>query len=52
MGVDSGFKGLKKKSGSVKSVERWLQTVRVTQSSDAQNGVDSFSGLPHFSSLV
>jgi len=32
---------LKKKGGSVKSVERWLQTARVTQSSDAQNGVDS-----------
>ena len=43
---------LKKKGGSVNSVERWLQTARVIQSSDAQNGVDSFSGLPHFSSLV
>ena len=32
---------LKKKGGSVKSVERWLQTARVTQSSDAQNSVDS-----------
>jgi len=32
---------LNKKGGSVKSVERWLQTVRLTQSSDAQNGVDS-----------
>jgi hypothetical protein len=32
---------LKKKGGSVKFVERWLQTARVTQSSDAQNGVDS-----------
>jgi hypothetical protein len=32
---------LKKKGGSVKSVEGWLQTARVTQSSDAQNGVDS-----------
>jgi len=32
---------LKKKGGSVKSVERWLQTTWVTQSSDAQNGVDS-----------
>jgi hypothetical protein len=32
---------LKKKGGSVKSVERWIQTARVTQSSDAQNGVDS-----------
>jgi hypothetical protein len=26
----------------VKSVERWLQTARVTQSGDAQNGVDFF----------
>ena len=32
---------LKTKGGSVKSVERCLQTARVTQSSDAQNGVDS-----------
>ena len=26
----------------VKPVERWLQTARVTQSGDAQNGVDFF----------
>jgi hypothetical protein len=32
---------LKKKGGSVKSVKCWLQTAWVTQSSDAQNGVDS-----------
>jgi hypothetical protein len=32
---------LKKKGGTVKSIERWLQTARVTQSSDAQNGMDS-----------
>ena len=32
---------LKKKGGSVISVEHWLQTARVTQSSNAQNGVDS-----------
>jgi hypothetical protein len=31
----------KKKGGSVIFVERWLQTARVTQSGDAQNGVDS-----------
>jgi len=44
---------LKKKGGSsVKSVERWLQTARVTQSSDAQNGVDSFNGLPHYRNVL
>jgi hypothetical protein len=43
---------LKKKGGSVKYVERWLHTARVTQSSEAQNGVDSFNSLPHFSSLT
>jgi phage repressor protein C with HTH and peptisase S24 domain len=32
---------LKKKGGNVKSVEHWLQTARVKQSSEAQNGVDS-----------
>jgi len=26
----------------VKSVERWIQTARVTQSGDSQNGVDFF----------
>jgi hypothetical protein len=42
---------LKKKYGSVKSVERWLQTARVTQSGDAQNGVDFFQwrlSLPQY----
>ena len=38
---------LKKKGGSVKSVERWLQTARVIKSSDVQNGVDPFNGLSH-----
>ena len=41
-----------KKGGSVKSVERWLQTARVTQSSDAQNGVDSFNGLSHYRNVL
>jgi len=43
---------LKKKCGSVKSVERWLQTARVTQSSDAQNCVDSFSIVPHYRNIL
>jgi len=43
---------LKKKGGSVKSVERWLQTARVTQSSDAQNGVDSFNGVSHYRNFL
>ena len=43
---------LKKKGGSVKSVERSFQTARVTQSSDAQNGVDSFNGLPHYRNVL
>jgi len=43
---------LKKKGGSVKSVERWLQTARVAQSSDAQNAVDSFSGLSHYRNVL
>jgi hypothetical protein len=43
---------LKKKGGSVKSVERWLQTSRVTQGSDAQNGVDPFNGLPHYRNVL
>jgi len=43
---------LKKKGGSVKSVERWLQTARVTQSGDAQNGVDSFNGLSHYRNVL
>jgi len=42
----------KKKDGSVKSVERWLQTARVTQSSDAQNGVDSFNGVSHYRNVL
>ena len=43
---------LKKKGGSVKSVERWLQTARVTHSGNAQNGVDFFQwplSLPQYS---
>jgi hypothetical protein len=43
---------LKKKGGCVKSVERWLQTARVTQSSDAQNGVDPFKGVSHYRSVL
>jgi hypothetical protein len=43
---------LKKKGGSVKSVERWLQTARVTQSSNAQNGVDPFNGLSHYRNVL
>jgi hypothetical protein len=43
---------LKKKGGSVKSVEHWLQTARVTQSSDAQNGVDFFNGLCHYRNVL
>src|SRR5215475_5597171 len=39
---------LKKNGGCVKSVEHWLQTARVTQGSDAQNGVDLFSGVSHY----
>ena len=36
----------------VKSVERWLQTTRVTQSSDAQNGVDPFNGASHYRNIL
>jgi hypothetical protein len=43
---------LKKKGGSVKSVEHWLQTARVTHSSDAQNGVDSFNGVSHYRNVI
>jgi len=43
---------LKKKDGSVKSVERWLQTARVTQSSNAQNGMDSFNGFSHYRNIL
>ena len=43
---------LKKKGGSVKSVERWLQTARVAQSSDVQNGVDFFNGLSHYCNVL
>ena len=43
---------LKKKGGSVKSVERWPQTARVTPSSDAQNGVDSFNGVSHYRNVL
>jgi len=43
---------LKKKGGSVKSVERWLQTVRVTQSGNAQNGVDSSNGVSHYRNVL
>jgi hypothetical protein len=43
---------LKKKGGSVKSIERWRQTARVTQSSDAQNGVDSFNGVSHYRNIL
>jgi len=43
---------LKKKGGSVNSVELWLQIARVTQSSDAQNGVDSFNSLPHYRNVL
>ena len=43
---------LKKKGGSVKCVERWLQTARVTQSGDAQNGVDSFNGVSHYRNVL
>jgi len=43
---------LKKKGGSIKSVERWLQTARVTQSSDLQNGVDPFNGGSHYRNIL
>ena len=43
---------LKKKGGSVKSVKHWLQTARVTQSSDAQNGVNSFNGVSHYCNIL
>ena len=43
---------LKEKGVSVKSVERSFQTARVPQSSDAQNGVDSFNGLPHYRNVL
>jgi len=43
---------LKKKGGCVKSVEHWLQTARVTQSSDAQNGVDPFNGVSHYRNVL
>jgi len=43
---------LKKKDGSVKSVECWLQTARVTQSGDAQNGMHSFNGLSHYRNVL
>jgi hypothetical protein len=43
---------LKKKSGCVKSVEHWLQTARVTHSSDAQNGVDPFNGVSHYRNVL
>jgi hypothetical protein len=43
---------LKNKGGCVKSVERWLQTARVTQSGDAQNGVDSFNGISHYRNVL
>jgi len=43
---------LKKKDGSVKSVEHWLQTARVTQSSDAQNGVESFNSVSHYHNVL
>jgi hypothetical protein len=39
---------LKTNGGSVKSVERWLQTARVTPTRDEQNGVDSFNGLSQY----
>jgi hypothetical protein len=43
---------LKKKGGSVKSVERWLQTARVTQSSKAQNGVKFYNGVSHYRNVL
>jgi len=43
---------LKKKGGCVKSVEQWLQTARVTQSSDAQNCVDYFNGVSHYHNVL
>jgi hypothetical protein len=43
---------LEKNGGSVKSIERRLQTARVTQSSDAQNGVDSFNGISHYRNVL
>ena len=43
---------LKKKDGSVKSVERWLQTARVAQSSDAQNGVESLNGVSPYRNVL
>jgi hypothetical protein len=43
---------LKKKGGGVKSVERWFQTARVTQNSDAQNGVESFNGVCHYRNVL
>jgi hypothetical protein len=36
----------------VKSLESWLQTARVTQSGDVQNGVDSFNGLSHYRNIL
>jgi len=43
---------LKKKGGSVKSVEHWLQTAQVIQSSDAQNCVDSFNGISYYHNVL
>ena len=43
---------LKKKGGCVKSVENWLQTARMTQSSDAQNRVDPFNGVSHYRNIL
>jgi hypothetical protein len=50
--LEATSSALKKKGGSVKPVEHWLQTARVTQSSDAQNGVDSFKGLSHYRKVI
>jgi len=43
---------LKKEGGCVKSVRHWLQTVRVTQSSNAQNSVDPFNGVSHYRNVL
>jgi hypothetical protein len=43
---------LKKKGGSVKSVECWLQAARVTQTGDGQNSMHSFSGLSHYRNVL
>ena len=43
---------LKKKGVCVKSIEHWLQTALVTQSSDTQNGVYPFNGVSHYRNVL